>query len=552
MNERYRLVRPLATGGMAELFLGMSRGAEGFEKPVAIKRILPHLARDVDIARMFLAEAKLATHLHHQNIATVHDVGSSPEGLFLVMELVNGWDLGMLQRHAARLGRRFPPHLVAFIGAQTLAGLIHAYRRQHNGKPVMTAHRDISPSNLLVSREGEVKVTDFGIARLEGMSVGTQPGTFKGKLPYASPETLLGEPATAASDQFALGIVLYELLTGQHPFGEGLSPTALAHAIPTREPTPLPPATPAPLAVVVMRALAKEPQARFARPEDMAEALARYLSQAGEPASSQALAAFLAELNLPPTLLELGEQSAQESEGQEGMAKTLHYQQLLPTRPVHSASFELDSDPWVALPGGPSLDASGKLVGGATPAPSAAAPAPAPAPVEDLSPVPLPAEELHTSSPAERPVIHTSPGEPLELAERAPRQEVDVFALADAEASRLRRRKLLGRVATTLALLVVVGGAGVLVMRSGLRLSDVLDRLPGRSGQQFLLSVDSEPSGATVSVNGTELGTTPLVMDNTWPRGREIPMKVTLPGYKPWTGTFTGGKAESLDIRLRR
>jgi serine/threonine-protein kinase len=94
---------------MAELFLGMSRGAEGFEKPVAIKRILPHLARDVDIARMFLAEAKLATHLHHQNIATVHDVGSSPEGLFLVMELVNGWDLGMLQRHAARLGRRFPP-----------------------------------------------------------------------------------------------------------------------------------------------------------------------------------------------------------------------------------------------------------------------------------------------------------------------------------------------------------------------------------------------------------------------------------------------------------
>ncbi len=541
MNERYRLVRPLATGGMAELFLGMSRGAEGFEKPVAIKRILPHLAKDADIARMFLAEARLATHLHHQNIATVHDVGSGPEGLFLVMELVNGWDLGMLQRHAARLGRRFPPHLVAFIGAQALAGLIHAYRRQHNGKPVMTAHRDISPSNLLVSREGEVKVTDFGIARLEGMSASTQPGTFKGKLPYAAPETLLGEPATASSDQFALGIVLYELLTGQHPFGEGLSPTALAHAIPTREPTPLPPAIPAPLAGAVMRALAKTPQARFARPEDLAEALARYLSQAGEPATSQALAAFLVDLHLPPTLLELGELSEKQTEGQEAMARTQRSQQRLPTRPVPSAAFELDSDPWVALPGGPALDASGKLVGSA------------PAPSVDMSPLLLSAaEELHPPAPDARPLMHLSPEEPLALAQRAPRQEVDVFALADAEAARLRRRKLLGRVAMTLALLVVVGGAGMGVMRSGLSLSDVLDRLPTPSGQQGLLSVQSEPPGATVSVNGTELGITPLVMDNTYPRGREIPMKVTLPGYKPWTGTFTGGKAASLDIRLRR
>jgi serine/threonine-protein kinase len=375
----------------------------------------------------------------------------------------------------------FPPHLVAFIGAQTLAGLIHAYRRQHNGKPVMTAHRDISPSNILVSREGEVKVTDFGIARLEGMSVGTQPGTFKGKLPYASPETLLGEPATAASDQFALGIVLYELLTGQHPFGEGLSPTALAHAIPTREPTPLPPALPAPLAAGVMRALAKEPQARFARPEDMAEALARYLAQAGEPASSQALATFLAELHLPPTLLELGEQSAQEPEGPEATARTLRSQQFLPTRPVHSASFELDGDPWVAVPGGPSLDASGKLVG-------------SPAPVEDLSPVTLPAEELPTFAPAERPVIHTSPEEPLELAERAPRKEVDVFALADAEASRLAEAEAAGPRGHDVGPARPSWAARACwCCARGLRLSEVLDRLPGRSGQQVLLSVDSAP-----------------------------------------------------------
>src|SRR5690349_9664502 len=173
---------------MAELFLGKTRGAGGFEKPVAIKRMLPHLARDPTLTRMFLAEARLATHLQHQNIASVYDVGSSAEGLFLVMELVEGWDLSVLLRHALHHGQRFPPHLVAFIGTQVLAGLVHAYRRLHEGRPVLTAHRDVSPSNILVSREGEVKVTDFGIARIEGVSVGSQPGTFKGKLPYSAPE----------------------------------------------------------------------------------------------------------------------------------------------------------------------------------------------------------------------------------------------------------------------------------------------------------------------------------------------------------------------------
>jgi len=272
-SSRYRLVRPLASGGMAELFLGVARGAEGFEKPVAIKRMLPHLAREPAIAQMFLAEARLATHLQHQNIASVYDVGSGPDGLFLVMELVNGWDLGVLLRHAWRRGQRFPPHLVAFIGAQVLAGLVHAYRRTHAGRPVMTAHRDVSPSNILVSREGEVKVTDFGIARVEGVSMGTEPGSFKGKVPYAAPEVMNSQPATAASDIFALGIVMYELLTGRHPFGdENTSLLGFVQAISTEEPPPLE-GVPAPLAAVVMKALAKTLPARFTGPEQMTEAI---------------------------------------------------------------------------------------------------------------------------------------------------------------------------------------------------------------------------------------------------------------------------------------
>ncbi len=578
MNEsRYRLVRPLATGGMAELFLGVARGAEGFEKPVAIKRMLPHLAREPAIAQMFLAEARLATHLQHQNIASVYDVGSGPEGLFLVMELVNGWDLGVLLRHAWRRNQRFPPHLVAFIGTQVLAGLVHAYRRMHDGRPVLTAHRDISPSNLLISREGEVKVTDFGIARIEGASLGTQPGTFKGKLPYGSPETLQGQPATALSDQFALGIVLYELLAGRHPFGDGADePMSIAMAIAQQEPPPLTD-VPAPLAAVVSRALSKAPKDRFPRPEDMAEALARYLAQSGEPASSQALAAFLSSLNLPPTLLELSDSSEQPDSDPGGQAPTVR-RPILPTRPVDPPSFALQSEDFDDMPGGPALSMSGRLV-----VPTAAAPAPArefrcsrcnaPLPsahapcdrcARELSPgLSTLAEDVSPASPSVPPRAAPAPvtdpraplqsvlemkEEELELTERAPRPESDFVPIDTAE-PRLRRRW--GRTMALVAIpLLVLGGVVVALPQFSKQLG-TFRFSPGPRSAVGMLSIQSEPSGATVTVDGTVLGTTPLAVDNIYP-AQDIPMKVTLKGYKPWTGTFTGGEPVSLEVKLRK
>ncbi|NOK20468.1 serine/threonine-protein kinase [Corallococcus carmarthensis] len=297
MTSRYRLLQPLATGGMAELFLGVAKGAEGFERTVAIKRVLPHLAREPDISSMFVSEARLAMLLQHQNIVTVHDVGESSEGLFLVMELVDGWDLGALMRAVTRQGLRIPPHLAVFIASQAQAGLQHAYRRQLGGQVLMTAHRDVSPSNLLVSREGEVKVSDFGIARLTGLSR-TEPGAFKGKVPYAAPEVLRGEPATALSDQFSLGTLLAEMLAGQHPFGGSADPMAVASSILNRAPASLPD-VPASLATLVLRMLSRDPAARFPEPEDVSEALTRWLAQTGEPASSHALATFLRGVQLP-------------------------------------------------------------------------------------------------------------------------------------------------------------------------------------------------------------------------------------------------------------
>jgi serine/threonine protein kinase len=603
VNERYRLVRPLASGGMAELFLGVALGAEGFEKHVAIKRVLPYLAKDETIARMFVAEARLATHLQHQNLVSVYDVGSDASGLFLVMELVNGWDLGVLIRHMNRRGVRFPPHLVAFIGAQALAGLSHAYRRTHNGRPVLTAHRDISPSNILVSREGEVKLTDFGIAKLEGVSQGTQPGVFKGKPSYASPEVITGEPATAASDQFSLGIVLYELLTGQHPFSSSTEAIIVAMAIVSGAPPPLT-GVPGPLAEVVMRALEKKPEARFPQPEAMAEALERYLARSGEPASSHTLATFLTGLSPPLTLLEQSQEAqASESAPAAGVAP-----QALATRhaaaaahvpasalaPSPSSRAQLHeaggrrpepSAEWALPPGSAELSMSGRLVSptalpgpGATPGlantpgladtlpgtrlqPPEGPPAPAKTSFRCVRcEAPLPssyapcdrcATELTMSGSAPlmaAPSVLETPAEKLELETRGPREET---------LWQHKPRRPWGRWALRLAVLGTLVAGGFFALPHLQRLLPSAERVArgaftATPSKPPPLIINSEPEGARVLVNGKDKGTTPLLMDNEYPPGEEVSFEVTLRGYKPWKGTFPGNAPAQFNVQLQK
>ncbi|KFE59787.1 serine/threonine-protein kinase [Hyalangium minutum] len=595
MNERYRLVRPLASGGMAELFLGIARGAEGFEKPVAIKRILPYLAKDEAVASMFVAEARLATHLQHQNLVSVYDVGNDATGLFLVMELVNGWDLGVLVRHLKRRNARLPPHLVAFIGAQALAGLSHAYRRTHNGRPVLTAHRDISPSNILISREGEVKLTDFGIAKLEGVSHGTQPGVFKGKPSYAAPEVITGGAATAASDQFSLGIVLYELLAGQHPFSTSTEAIIVAMAIASGTPPPLT-EVPAPLAEVVMRSLEKAPEARFPQPEAMAEALGRYLARAGEPGSSHTLAAFLAQQNLPLTLLEQA-QAAKASEPARAPAAAPQAVAAPPSPPPSPPAPETGrrvpepTSEW-ALPAGSSeLSSSGRLVSPApipgpvprTPTPGLAptllkspsqpslktmpppqAPAEAPAaPPTDFRCVrcgsPLPsayapcdacASEL--TMPGNAPLLASpsvleTPAERLELETREAREET----FWEHKPSRPW-----GRWALRLAVVAGLGAGGFFAWPHVQRLLPSAERaMRGALSEPSKpppLVINSEPSGARVVLGGEDKGTTPLLMDNNYPPGEEITVELTLKGYKPWKSTFPGNAPAQFDVELRK
>jgi serine/threonine-protein kinase len=270
-GSRYRLGPKLGAGGMAEVFLGTLVGTQGFARPVAIKRVRAD-HRDARFAAMLIEEARIASQLAHPNVVSVLDFDRDPEGeLFLVMELVEGKDLEALCK-AAR-----PPAAVAmFVVSEILRGIGYAHELPHGGAVRGYVHRDLSPSNVLVSWEGAVKVTDFGIAKaLEGSGV-AQVGSGKGKPAYMSPEQLRAEPLDGRSDLFAAGIILWELLTGAPLFG-GVTREVFAQILFRDVPRPsqLAAGVPADLEAVVMKLLARDREDRYPKAEAAIEDLAR-------------------------------------------------------------------------------------------------------------------------------------------------------------------------------------------------------------------------------------------------------------------------------------
>jgi len=216
---RYELVERLAMGGMAELFRARVAGAEGFEKIVVIKRLLPHMAADPHFNAMFIDEAKLTARLVHPKIAQTYELGREDDQLFIAMEFVDGIDSLALLRELAHRRTRLPAPLGVHVMREVLDALDFAHNQTDaSGKPLGLVHRDVSPSNVLLSRRGDVKLVDFGIARADEQGHRTKSGTLKGKYGYMSPEQVNGEALDARSDVFAAGIVLAELLTGRRLF----------------------------------------------------------------------------------------------------------------------------------------------------------------------------------------------------------------------------------------------------------------------------------------------------------------------------------------------
>jgi serine/threonine protein kinase/CheY-like chemotaxis protein len=215
----YYLLEKIAVGGMAELFKAQQRGVQGFQKIVAIKRILPHFSDNEDFVTMFIDEAKLAAQLTHPNIVQIFDLGKAGSSYYIAMEYVNGRDLRTLLKKVREYRLPFPEQVAAFVTMKVASALDYAHRKRgFDDRELKLVHRDISPQNIILSTDGAVKLVDFGIAKAASKASHTVAGALKGKLLYMSPEQATGQPLDNRSDLYSLGLVLFELLTGERCF----------------------------------------------------------------------------------------------------------------------------------------------------------------------------------------------------------------------------------------------------------------------------------------------------------------------------------------------
>jgi len=275
---RYQIIGRLATGGMAEVYLAVSGEIPGFRTLAVVKRILPHLSSNNQFIRMFLDEARIASLLDHPNVVRIVEVGHDGDDYFLAMELVQGKPLSAVLRKAARERRPPSPALAAYIVSQAASGLAYAHGlTDGDGRPLGVVHRDVSPQNVLISFEGAIKMIDFGVARAYGRVAHTSPGGLKGKIDYMSPEQASAEEVDHRADVFALGIVLWEILTGKRLFRRETELATMRAIVDDPIPKPSDVAeVPPELDAIVMRALRKRRDARFATAAEMADALERY------------------------------------------------------------------------------------------------------------------------------------------------------------------------------------------------------------------------------------------------------------------------------------
>jgi serine/threonine protein kinase len=263
---------------MAELFRARRRsGIEGFEKILAIKRILPHLSGDRDFITMFINEAKIAAQLTHENVVQIFDFGKFEESYYLAMEYVWGQSVQAVQ--AASDNGFLPIHLALYAISRASMGLAYAHRKKGGDEILQIIHRDISPQNILISYEGEVKLVDFGIAKAAVQSSETKSGVLKGKIPYMSPEQVMGGKTDHRTDIFSLGVVLYELLTGQRLF-HGDSEFEMIEKVRACEITPPShhaPAIPNRVEAIVLKSLEKDPEKRYQEAEELHDDVMGYL-----------------------------------------------------------------------------------------------------------------------------------------------------------------------------------------------------------------------------------------------------------------------------------
>jgi serine/threonine-protein kinase len=517
---KYQLLRKIASGGMGQVFLALEKGA-GFERLVVLKLILPHLSEDEEFLTMFLEEARLVARLAHPNLITILDLTEIDNRYCLAMEYVQGEDVRRLEKHARVAGKPLPVGLALRIIAEAAAGLDYAHQaRDAQGKPLRLVHRDVSPQNILVGFDGGVKVIDFGVAKAAGSTSQTATGVLKGKYPYMSPEQANGQYVDARSDLFALGVVLWELITGRRLFkGESdLMTLRLVRDCQVPAPSQLNPKLPPGLDELVLKALAPSPDARFSDCAAFRLAIEDYILQYRLPASSAHLSAYLRDL--------YAERISRESD-------PLNLDQLAEDADLDSKS-------------NPSRSSVRSL---------SQRPPPAPPPSSTGTPVvptPKPVSNANGNS------RHTQAIAPVP----APRRRFPVVPVA----------------ATVGVLLLAAGGAVIFrnrptadpvpppvtqpqqvaqvqpepVLPEPTRPEPVqpeLVRLEPQEPQRVMLTVRSEPAGAEVVVGGKRLGETPTELPFE-PDAPPVKVQLKLAGYQSVSREVSTGDAPELLVKL--
>jgi len=293
-QQRYRVIEKLEAGGMAEVFRAESEGLQGFKKQVAIKRVLPHLSEKKKFISMFLDEARLCAQLTHSNCVQVFDIGVGDNAYFIVMEFVDGANLkSVAENLKKKQGRDMPLEVSAFLAAEICKGLDYAHNlKDSSGQDLHIVHRDMSPPNVLITKYGEVKIVDFGLAKASSQLEKSEPGIIKGKFSYLSPEAALGQDVDPRTDVFAVGIILWELLTGKRLFLGDTDFQTVKQVQEARVPSVRThnPQVPPELERVVNKSLARDPKERYQTARELAQDLTRFLFQYGKPVSSFDLA----------------------------------------------------------------------------------------------------------------------------------------------------------------------------------------------------------------------------------------------------------------------
>jgi serine/threonine protein kinase len=295
----YKILKKIATGGMAEVFLAKRIGMKGFEKLLAIKRIHPQFSENEEFIAMFIDEAKLAAKLNHRNIVQIYDFGSQQDSYYIAMEYIFGKDLRSIMKKSKDRGEHLPLAQCAYIITEAAKGLEYAHTlKDHFGKPLQIIHRDISPQNILLSYEGEVMLADFGIAKAASKSTETRAGVLKGKILYMSPEQAWGKTIDRRSDLYSLGVVLYEMATNRKIF-DADSEFSMLEKVRNAEvefPSDIFESLPKNFLHIIKKALEKNPENRYQSAHEMRVDLENYLLTTQERLNEKIIADYLKRL----------------------------------------------------------------------------------------------------------------------------------------------------------------------------------------------------------------------------------------------------------------